>query len=225
MKRLIFALAAGAMFLGQTDLSAVPPEEDGKPNKPPHGPDGPMRDKMRDKFLENMSPDLRKRFEAAREKALQDPRIQELRKNADRANGEFFKAMREKMMEIDPELAEIVKQKAGGGKGGKMDKEGRERGPGPAPGMGNLSEADRQKLMTARETAKKDPAVQAAEQKKQAAQTPAERQAAGDEYRKAMNEAILKADPSLGPVIEKMAPKPPPHPPGPGGDGEPMMAE
>ncbi len=226
MKRLIVVLAAGTLICGQSELSAVPPEDGGKPKKTGFGPDGPMREKMRERFLENMSPEIRQRFEAAREKALQDPKIQELRKNAERANGEFFKAMREKMMELDPELAEIVKQKAGGGKGAKMDKmdkDGRDHGPAQAPGMGGLSEGDRQKLMAARESAKKDPAVQAAEKKKQDAQSPADRQTASEEYRKAMKEAILKADPSLAPVIEKMAPRPPVRPPGPGGDGESMM--
>lgn len=223
MKRLIVVLAAGVLVCGQSPLFAVPPEEGGKPRKNGFGPDGPMREKMREKFLENMSPEIRQRFEAAREKALQDPKIQELRNGAERANAEFFKAMREKMMELDPELAEIVKQKAGGGKGGKMEKDGREHGPGQAPGMGSLSEGDRQKLMAAREAAKKDPEVQAAEKKKQEAQSPADRQAASEEYRKAMNAAILKADPSLAPIVEKLAPRPPVRPPGPGGDGESMM--
>ena len=64
------------------------------------------------KFLEGLPEEARERFLAAREKALEDPKLQELRKNAERAKREFFKAMRDKMLEIDPGLAEIVRKRA-----------------------------------------------------------------------------------------------------------------
>jgi len=223
MNKKISVFAALALFGGLAIASAENPDK--KPPMPPKegsGGEGRMRDKMREKFLENLPPDIRQRFEAAREKALQDPKIQELRKEADRANGEFFKAMREKMMELDPGLAEIVKKQAmEGGKGWKDRK-----GPGGPPGMGSLSEDEHKKLMAAREKAKADPSVQAAEKKKESAQSPEDRKTASEEYRKTMHEAILRADPSVAPLLEKMAPKPPPPaPPGPGGDGEMMQPQ
>ncbi len=65
------------------------------------------------RFLESLPPETRKRFEAAREKALQNPKLQELRHAAERAKRDFLKAMRDKMLEIDPGLADIVKKRAG----------------------------------------------------------------------------------------------------------------
>lgn len=206
-------------------LATAPAESDDKPAMPPKGPppEGRMRDKMREKFLENLPPEIRGRFEAARNKALEDPKIQQMRKDADRANEEFFKAMRQKMMEIDPGLGEYVKKHAM--EGGKGMKDRMDRGPGGPPGFGNLSEGERQKVLDAREKAKTDPAVQAAEKKKESAQTPEERKAASEEWRKAMRDATLRVDPSLAPLLDKMAPPPPPKPPGPGGDGEMMMQQ
>lgn len=165
-------------------------------------------------MLSHLPPELRQRFEAAREKAMQDPALQELRKKADSAAEEFRKAMREAMMKADPGLAELLKDRMGekppGGKDGR-----REGGP----GFANLSEGDRQRLMAAREKAKSDPAVQAAEAKKESAQSPEDRRAAGEEFHKAMKEAMLKADPSLGTIIEQLKPpqgKPPVGPAMPG---------
>lgn len=178
-----------------------------------------MRMKMKERFLQDLPPEARQRFEAAREKALQDPAVQELRKKSETANREFFDAMRKKMLEIDPGLEEIVKNARGGGKGRDMKEDRRDREPG---GFGDLTDAEKEKLHAAREKAKTDPAVVAAEKMKGQAATPEARKAASDEYRKAMHTALLKVDPTLGPILEKMAPKAPPAPPVPGGDGEMM---
>jgi len=161
--------------------------------------------------MENLPPELRARFEAAREKAMQDPKIQELKNKADGINEEFRKAMREAMMKADPELAEILKnQFKGKMKGGK---------PGEPPGFANLSDADRQKLMAVREKAKSDPAVVAAEEKKKNAKSPEERAAADKEFHAAMRAALLKADPSLAPLIDKIKPPGRQGPPGPPPEG------
>jgi hypothetical protein len=162
---------------------------------------GQMREKMREKMKENLPPELRARFEAAREKAMQDPAIQDLKKKADATAEDFRKAMREAMMKADPGLAEAMKDQMGGKfQGGK---DGKRNEP---PGFANLSEADQQKLMAAREKAKGDPTIQAAEAKKKAANTPEERQAARDEFHKVMTAALLKADPTIGPILEQLKP-------------------
>lgn len=171
-----------------------------------------MRMKMREKMKENFPPELYERFNAAREKVMQDPAIQGLKQKADASAEEFRKAMREAMMKADPGLAEILKERMGerlqGGKDGR-------RG-GPDGAFANLSEGDRQKLMAAREQAKNDPEVQAAEAKKTEAKTPEERHAAMQEFHKAMQAALLKADPTLGPILEQLKPKDGPRPPKPG---------
>jgi hypothetical protein len=170
------------------------------------GKNGAWRDKLRDKMLEHLPPELRKRFEAARDKAMQDPAIQELKKKADAAGEEFRAAMRDAMMKADPGLADLLKEKMkdkfqGGKDGHRPD----------ASGFANLSESDRQKLMAAREKAKNDPAVQAAEAKKKDAKTPEQRQAAMEEFHQAMKQALLKEDPTIGPILDQL--KPPQGPP------------
>jgi hypothetical protein len=206
MKILFYTLTLA--LCGLTTAPAEGPEGKPEGTKGPRG--GDMRMKMKERFLENLSPENRRRFEAAREKALQDPRIQELRKSAESANREFFGAMRKKMMEIDPGLEEIVKKNALVGDKGRERWEGRRDGG----GFGDLSEPERQQLMAAREKAKADPSVRAAEKLKEQAATPEDRKAASEEFRKVMHAALLKADPTLGPILEKMVPKsPPPAPP------------
>lgn len=238
MKKKILAISFTAITCLWPTVYAQTPDEGSKPPKSkgyPFTGEGPMRDKMRERFMENMSPENRERFEAAREKALQDPELQELRKAADKAGREFFKAMRDKMLAIDPGLADIVKSNAG--KGPKVAKEeggapnmnetpdGSKKGSpedgkdakgsrwhhrskegSGGTGIASLTEEEREEYMAAREKAKQDPTVQAAEKKKQGAETPDARQTASEEYRKAMNDAIVKVDPSLAPLVEKMTP-------------------
>ena len=63
-------------------------------------------------------------------------------------------------------------------------------------GMGaNLTPEEKQKVMTARHTAMQDPTVMAAKQKMQAA---------AKEMHDAMDAAMLKADPSIKPILDKM---------------------
>ena len=75
---------------------------------------------------------------------------------------------------------------------------GRQRGGGAGGGggqMGNLTPEERQKVMNARKSAMQDPSVSSARQKLQAAQK---------EFHDALDAAMLKADPSLKPVLDKM---------------------
>ena len=61
--------------------------------------------------------------------------------------------------------------------------------------LSNLSPDERQKLQTARQKAMQDPAVQAAHDKMRQAHK---------EFRDAMHAAMLKADPSIQPVLDKI---------------------
>jgi hypothetical protein len=61
--------------------------------------------------------------------------------------------------------------------------------------MGNLTPEEKQKVMNARRTAMQDPAVQSARTKAQAA---------SKEMKDAMEAAMLKTDPSLKPILDKM---------------------
>lgn len=216
-----YLLTAALIISGVISVCAQAPSPDsmGDQQPPPPPREGP-RGKDR-KFLMNLPPEVQKRFQEAREKALKDPKIQELRKASDKANRDFFEAMRLKMQEIDPGLAEIIKKNVDAE--GKRGPEGR-GGGGKMKGFQSLTEAQRDQLMAAREKAKDEPAVQAAREKRDAATTPQERQAASEEFHKTMNAAILKIDPSLAPILEKLenASAPPPPPAGAPSAGEEM---
>ena len=157
-------------------------------------------------MMENLPPEIQARFEAAHEKAMQDPNIQELKKNAEAANQALRKAVREAIIKADPGLAEIIKE--------QMKDRVKDGKPGERPGFANLSEGDRQKLMAAREKAKDDPAVLAAEELMKNAKNPGDRHAAMEQFHKAMKAALLKADPTLGPILDQLKPPqgPPPAP-------------
>jgi hypothetical protein len=70
----------------------------------------------------------------------------------------------------------------------------------------SLTAEQKQQLKAARSAAKDDPAVQAAREKMQNAQGPEARREAGREMHQAMKAAMLKADPSLAPLLEKLGP-------------------
>lgn len=206
-KFLLLLLAAPAISFAQSATPTPPPG-------PPPGGMGFHRP--------NVPPELRDRFRAAKDKALQDPKVRELRERMEAAAKDFRTAMRDAMIKADPGLAEEFKKlpderderkdgnddknarpgRDGKGQGGdkKWDRNGH-RG-----GFGDLSEGERQRLMAARETAKDDPAVVAARQKRDQAKTPEERQAAAKEFHEAMRAAMLKVDPTLAPILDKIKP-------------------
>jgi hypothetical protein len=187
------ALCAGILLPATAQEQPAGPQH--KPGSPPpwaaKAREG-MREKIRERIAERLSPEERARFESARKQALEDPAIKSLRERAEATNREFFEAMRAKMIEIDPGLKDIIKDK--GGKHGP-------RGKGP-----QLSEGEQQRLKAARDIAVQAPSVQAAAEKRDAATTKEERGQAGREYADTMREAMLQADPTIAPILEKVGP-------------------
>jgi hypothetical protein len=147
------------------------------------------------RFLERVPEETRQRFLAVREKALEDPKLQRLRKDAQRANREFFRAMRTKMLEIDPGLNELVR---------KVSMQFRARRAWSEAAVSALSEEERQKLLGLMAQVEDDPAVAAAEKKRWDAVTTAERKAAFGAYRQAVSKAMAKVDPTITPILEKL---------------------
>ncbi len=170
----------------------------------------PAGDRPRD--MPDVPPELRERFREAREKALDDSKVRRLREEMEKSAKAFREAMRDAMLRADPGLAEALKNwKDRPGRPGKWDKP--DNRP-PGGGFESLSEGDRQRLMDAREKAKDDPAVVAAREKRDNAKTPEERMQASKEFHDAMRAALLKQDPTLGPVLDRIKPPTPPKPPG-----------
>ena len=185
---------------------------------PPPAPGDKAGGKLRDKFSGGMPEEMKEKFQAARDELLQDPEMKALKEKADQAGKEFRDAMREAMINRDPELAEQVgaffesrkkqfeDRKKNDGDRPKKHKDKGEASKPPIP------PEQRDRMEKAREIAKQAPAVQSAEAKLKAAQSPEERAAAGKEFREAMRNAMLTADPSLADVLEQKAPPAPPEP-------------
>jgi Spy/CpxP family protein refolding chaperone len=68
------------------------------------------------------------------------------------------------------------------------------------PRWANLTEEERSKLRAAHEKAMADPAVRAAQEKLRQARR---------EFREVMRPALLKADPSIQPILDKLRPERP----------------
>ena len=167
-------------------------------------------------MAESLPEDIRDRFRELHAEAMKDPAIQELRAKAEAAGKEFRDAMREAMSERDPELADKVRshfekrwKKDGDAKPWKKKIEN---------AVKSLPPEEKDRFEKARGIAKQAPAVQAAEAKPQAAQSPEERREAGKELGEAMRAAMLTADPSLADALDRMRPQ---KPPGPSEDDQP----
>ena len=198
-------LLAASLFATTLSTNAQTPP----PSKDKHGKHG---EKWREKFMEGMPEDMRTRFEAAREAALQDPELQALKKKAEEAGKEFRDAMREAMTERDPELSEKVRtffeeRKKNAGDRPKPRKERQAESEKPI-----IPPEQRDRMQKAREIAKQAPAVQSAEAKLKAATTPEERHQASKEFHEAMRNAILTADPTLADLLDKKHPPQNPEP-------------
>jgi hypothetical protein len=87
------------------------------------------------------------------------------------------------------QIAPVAFSQGGGQRGGQRG------GGGRGMEMGNLTPEEKQKVMNARRTAMQDPAVQAARTKAQAA---------SKEMHDAMDAAMIKADPSIKAILDKM---------------------
>lgn len=188
----------------------------GSPPPPPplEGKHGPMA---------ILSKEERDQLKAAHDKAIaQDPSLKQRMDAARKAMDEARKAMNEAMVKADPAVESILTKikppVMGGkwvGKNGECPEPGERRagGPGKHPGMANLSESEREQLKGLRERVKEDPAVVAARDAKKNASTPEARRSADEALHKAMHDAMIKADPTIGPILEKLRPEPAQQPP------------
>ena len=210
-----FNLLSLGLLAAVTPLSAqdnTQPQPDGADrDRPPwkqHGKKhGPPPDA-------NLTPGEQQRLQAAREKAKNDPTVRSLKEANDALGKQLETAMRAAMLSADSSLGPVLDK----------IKAARDRAKDMRGKFESLTTEQKQQLKAARSTAKDDPAVQAAREKMQNAQGPEARREAGREMHQAMKAAMLKADPSLAPLLEKlgpgiMGPGGPHHDRGPQGDG------
>ena len=160
----------------------------------------------------------------------QDPALEqkmnEIRKSMEAARKELQDAMIKIDPTLEPILAKITAPKLGrkhedapdqsrkgngkragdptqaqNGEGMDQAKPARHKAP---AGMADLTEAERQQLRSLHEQVKNDPTVTAALEAKKNASTPEARQATEEALRKATHDAMIKADPSIEAILEKL---------------------
>jgi hypothetical protein len=171
---------------------------------PPPGDHGPMS------FL---TPEERDKVKAAHDKAIQqDPTLDQKMKEAHQVMENARKAMHAAMIKADPSvepiLAKMMTHHGGKNNEGGLSSPNTKQPGSPdgahRKGMANLSENERQQLMSLREQVKQDPSVMAAREVVKNATTPDAREKAHAALRSAMDSAMIKTDPGIEPILEKM---------------------
>jgi len=199
--------------------SNTPSNNQEAPSPSPAGPrpHGPMA---------NLTEQERAQLKLAHEKAIQqNPALEQAMKDAHQAMEKARKNLHDAMISVDPSVASILTKieppkwdRPFHGEGRKGDEGKREwKQHGPPPGLANLNDQERTQLKAAHDRIKDNPSVVAARDAMKSASTPEARRAASDALRQTVDGALLKADPSLGPVLDKLhqagpAPALPPPP-------------
>jgi hypothetical protein len=154
------------------------------------------------KFKELVSKETREKLQAARQEAMKDPNVVALEKQKEYLDQQYRDAVRAAMVKSDPSLQPVLDQmKDMPMRGGRFGKEGRgeRKFEGGKRGQ-HLPPEAKEKL----EQIKDDPAVKAAHDKMEAAQTPEEKKAAWAELTAARKAALEKIDPELAQRLEQL---------------------
>ncbi len=180
---------------------------------PAQGGLGPEAGRHRGIF-QNLSPEDRQKLMQARRAALADPSVQSAKTEGDpRA---FHQAVRAAMLRDDPSVAPILaKVRAGAERRGADGPSGQPGQPAnhAQQGSGNsemekriafLPEDERSRLRRAYAAASSDPQFAAQRQQWMAASTAEAKAQAGKSYRAAVRNAMLRNDPSIAPILQKV---------------------
>jgi hypothetical protein len=241
-KQLGFFLLVGCLSLSLKAQNINAPVQ-AAPLPPPPTP--PPQGEHRS--MANLSNTERTQVKAAYDKAIQqNPALDQKMKVAHQLMEEARKSMHDAMIAADPSVEPILAKmmppkwarKHEGSRGSPGARSGFASPPAissqtnanarqylghhePA-GMANLTESERQLLKSLHEQVKNDPAVIAAKEAKQSATTPEARHTAEEAMNQVMHDAMIKADPSVGPVLEKLRPT---GGTGSGGAGQPSASQ
>lgn len=148
----------------------------------------------------------RKQYEDAKLKAATDPAVVAATQDRTAAQQEYEHAIKTEIIAKDPSMAPLLDKAAAKSPAAPpaASPAMKEEAPAAAPrgpmrkGAGpwaNLAPEERQKLSKARKAVQSNPAVVQAE---------AKRKTAEKAYRDALHAAMLKADPTIAPLLEKM---------------------
>jgi spore coat protein CotF len=149
------------------------------------------------------SPEEREKLKAAREKAMQDPKVKTAQENMKAANEVFAAARKQALLAQDPSLGPVLDKLETAMKQNPPGPQGAGAQAGP-PGRGgrrmeaalnSLTPEERQKFQAANQKIKDNPDVVSAREKKMQADK---------QFAAAMHDAMLAADPTLEPLLKKM---------------------
>jgi hypothetical protein len=137
----------------------------------------------------------RGRLKVAHDTALKDPAVRAAKARND--SDALQQAVRDAMVRHDPSVEPLLKKieanRANAGENGAKNNL-----------YSFLSLGERGQLRKAHSAAGKDPAVAAARKQFDAASTPEAKRKAEDNLREAMRKAMLRADPGVAPLLEKI---------------------
>lgn len=145
--------------------------------------------------ISKLTPDEQLKLRAAQKKAAEDPATKAAFGKRNEAMAEFRNTLSDSMVKADPGVKAILKGKDSYEKGtvdtGDVEKQLAEQGK-----IRELTLDEQLKVRAAQQKAAEDPAVKTALEK---------RNAAIEEFRKAFHDSMVKADPALEPILEKIA--------------------
>ncbi|MBV9128129.1 MAG: hypothetical protein JO117_08600 [Verrucomicrobia bacterium] len=172
---------------------ASPSPAPGVPPSPQTGADAGNGERQR--LLAQLTPEERQKLKAAHDAALRDPAVQALEGERTSNRPAFQRAVREAMLRADPSVGPIL-EKMRGARGQTQTQ--------LSSRLALLTPEEQAQLRAARQSVRNDPAVVSARQAVASATTPDARQQARRALVEAMQSAMLKKDPSIAPILEKM---------------------
>lgn len=155
----------------------------------------------RRQFMQSLPPEDRQRLRAARQAAMQDPQVRAALERRQAEQREFQNTMKDAVKRADPSVAPLID---------RLEKSIQERRAQQFQGFQRrldfLTPDERQILLQTRRAVQGDPALAAARQQGLAAPAgdPAARQQAMRVYHEAMKNAMMRQDPRVGPILEKI---------------------
>ncbi|MBS0657139.1 MAG: hypothetical protein JSR82_02685 [Verrucomicrobia bacterium] len=155
----------------------------------------------RREFMQSLSPEDRQRLRAARLAAFRDPQVQAALQRRQAEQRAFQQTMKEAVKRADPSVAPLID---------RLEKTIQDRRAQQFQGLQRrldfLSTEERGILLQARRAVQADPALAAARQQGLAipAGDAAARQQALRVYHETMKNAMIRQDPRVGPILEKI---------------------
>jgi hypothetical protein len=149
--------------------------------------------------MQSLSAEDRQRLFSARMAAMNDPQVRAAFANRQADPQRFRLTMRDAMIKADPSVAPTFQkiqqavQQARGDQAQKFQKR-----------VGFLSDDERSTLVKTRQSVQNDPAVAAARQQRDATTTPEARQQAERVYQQAVQGAMIRTDPKVSPILDKI---------------------